>query len=210
MIGSNHRQFQFLDPYQSWLEPRPSRTRRVALVLLPVVMLVWTAWTSGVIYPRLVLNAPTAFGVNSDSSTIFYEITVRNSGLLPVTIVSAGRDGAGLRLASVSQSLPVTVDPSGTISVRFTYQITDCDTVTSDPWPIPLVVNRVWGRQIINVSLPTQLNQAETQARSAPAEERQPLPLVARAGQVEWQRNQADLACALRRWLTAISTTPPA
>lgn len=78
--------------------------------------------------------------------------TVRNAGLLPVTITGVGGEIAGLRFDGVGgPALPVTLQPGESVYVRVRYAITNCDAVPSDPLPVHFHIDRPWGTQSIPV-----------------------------------------------------------
>ncbi len=158
-------------------------------VLLPVLLVATGAlWWLGGVTPRFELGGDSDYG--ADRGTIYYGFSVRNTGNVPMTIISAGRRGDGLELTSVEGTLPITLRHGEQTRLTLRYRIVDCAAVTSDPWPIPVTVKRPWGPQTVHLALSPQDN-AQWQGPDLP-----PL-LVVRTGPVEWQRSQADLACAM-------------
>jgi hypothetical protein len=160
----------------------------MVVVSIPVLALATgVAWWAGAATPRLAPGGSFAYG--GEPGTFFYGVSVRNAGHVPVTIIGAGRDGAGLELTSVEGPFPVTLRHDEELFVTLRYRVTDCAAVTSEPWPVPVTVERLWGAQTVHLALPPHF-QSEWQGPEQP-----PLPVV-RTGPVQWQRSQADLACA--------------
>jgi hypothetical protein len=99
-------------------------------------------WRSGVLWPNIV-RPQTHAGWSTDTDTRTFDITfpVRNDGLVPVDIASVGRSGAGLALtgSSITQTH---LSAGDTAEVTLSYQVTDCDTVQTGSWPVPLQVSR--------------------------------------------------------------------
>lgn len=177
------------------MEPNAARVpRRIALqlwlgaMITVLILAAGLAWWAGAVTPRFGPGGGSEYGV--DRGTIFYGISLRNTGYLPVTIIEAGRSGAGLELTAVDGDFPITLQRGEETWIKLHYRVTDCAAVTSDAWPVPLIVERLWDAQTVNIALPPQ-RQSEWQGSDLP-------PLrVARDGPVEWQRRQADMACAL-------------
>jgi hypothetical protein len=178
------------------MHPHPSPNSRstfrrrsiIAAVVAGLVLATGLAWGAGLLRPRLELGGNAEYG--ADRGTIFYGFRVRNAGYSPLTIVGVGRGGAGLELTSVDGQLPVTLGRGEETWIKLRYRVTDCGAVTSGPWPVPVTVTRLWGAQTIQLALPTQ-RQSQWRGRDLPA------LTVVRSGPVEWQQNQADMACAL-------------
>jgi hypothetical protein len=163
--------------------------RQAAAVIAALWIATWLAGQAGVVVPRFIPGGSSEYGAGR--GTIYYDFTVRNDGWVPMTIGGAGRAGAGLELTSVEGLLPVTLGRGEETSIRLNYRVTDCGAVTGDPWAVPLTVDRLWGGQTVDFALPSQ-RQLEWLDPDLP-----PLGVV-RQGPVEWQRNLADLACALQ------------
>jgi hypothetical protein len=76
-------------------------------------------------------------------------LTVRNDGWTPITVVGAGADEPGLRLASVDaprpfEGFPITLAPGQTLQLQFAYEVTDCDAVPPT-LTVAVRVKRWWG-----------------------------------------------------------------
>lgn len=168
---------------------RTDRRGAVAAIIAVLLLAAGLAWRAGAVTPRFAPGGGSEYG--ADSGTFFYRFSVRNDGLIPMTIVDAGRGGPGLELTSVDGALPVTLSRGAETEIKLSYRVTDCTAVSEEAWPVPLTVDRPWGGQTVHLPLPTQL-QSEWRGGDLP-----PLGVV-RRGPVEWQRSLADLACALR------------
>jgi len=169
-----------LDPYAGRLSRRTVRRIRwaaAAIVLLAAIGEL--AWYAGVLVPRV--SWSDAPGYEFGWSPAHHSVVVHNDGLLPIRVLGVGRSGPGLRLDRVDGTLPSTVDPGSQLSVMLTYAVTDCAAVPTQPWPVPVVVERPWGVQTVYVTLPDE--------RAMDAEG------MSRGPRLEWQRWLADAAC---------------
>jgi len=177
------------------MEPNTARASRwiglqlwLAAMITAFILAAGLAWWAGAVTPRFGPGGGSEYG--ADRGTVFYGISLRNAGYLPVTIIDAGRGGDGLELTAVDADFPITLQRGEETWIKLHYRVTDCAAVTNDAWPIPVIVERLWGAQTVNIALPPQ-RQSEWQGSGLP-------PLrIARNGPVEWQRSQADMACAL-------------
>ena len=175
------------------MEPNTPNARRgdrplwLGAAIAVLILAAGLAWRAGAVAPRFAPGSGSEYGV--ERGTLFYGISLRNTGYVPVTIVDAGRNGAGLELTAVDGDFPITLRHGEEARIKLHYRVTDCAAVTSDAWPVPVIIERPWGTQTADVALPPQ-RQSEWQGPDLP-----PLRVV-RDGPVEWQRSQADAACA--------------
>ncbi len=89
---------------------------------------------------------------DGDTRTVSIRFGVKNEGLVPVTIVGAGRSSSFMRLLDIEDMpIPMTLGPGQTAAVRLVYKVIDCDGVPAEEWPIPLSVKRPWGTQTVYV-----------------------------------------------------------
>lgn len=173
--------------------PVPANARRRSIVVVVVAVLAgasWLALRAWVLEPQLVPGSASEYG--ADRGTIYYTFSVRNDGFAPLTLVGAGRSGSGLQLTSVESRFPVTLRHGEETSITVNYLVTDCGAVSEDAWPVPLTVRRPWGSQTVHLMLPVQ-DQIQWRGSDLPSLD------VSRHGPVQWQRSQADMACALQR-----------
>ena len=170
-----------------------SRLQRIALAVVVVAGLAFAgAWQVGAVAPKLLPGNPAkGWTYSADPGTIHYTFSVRNTGRLPVTVLAAGRNTEGLRLTAVDATFPATIKQGEELWIGLTYQVTDCKKVTKSYWPVALRVERAWGTSTAYIDLPAQLPEDWKLDASVPS--MLPSP---RTGPTEWQRMQADVACA--------------
>ncbi len=85
-----------------------------------------------------------------------FRFAVRSDNTLPVKITGFGRSGPGLvltRIAVVNGALPVTLRRGEIVEFDLWYQVTDCATVPSVRWPVPVRVSRFFGTQTVLVTV---------------------------------------------------------
>jgi hypothetical protein len=177
-----------MEPNAARVPRRMARQRWIGAMITVLILAAGVAWWAGAVTPRFGPGGGSEYGAHR--GTIFYGISLRNAGYLPVAIIDAGRSGAGLELTAVDGDFPITLRRGEEIRIKLHYRVTDCAAVTSDAWPVPVTVERLWGAETVNIALPPQ-RQSEWQGPDLP------MLRVARNGPVEWQRSQADMACAL-------------
>jgi hypothetical protein len=54
----------------------------------------------------------------------------------------------------LGMTLPLTVQPGATTTIRISYTITDCSLYVRGPWPLPIRIDRPWGEQTVYVTPP--------------------------------------------------------
>ena len=157
---------------------------------------------SGLVVPRLSDGDASAYGYN-DSWVMYYEFEVVNDGITAVEIVDVGRSGPGLDLvdhpigvdgspSGVAQ-LPVRVAAGDHVWLGVAYEVTDCDAVPSEPWPVPVTVSRPWGTHTTWLSLPEQSRLDYHLPTAGAGDEGE-----YRDEAVEWQRALAEAVCHYR------------
>lgn len=107
------------------------------------------AWSAGLLAPRLEWTDGMSWEVN-DSGRSRLTVDITNTGVLPVTVIDAGRSRPGMELLAVEDAFPVRIEPDETRSIVLVYQITACD-VPSGAWPVQVRVARFWGEQAVDV-----------------------------------------------------------
>ena len=116
------------------------------------------------------------------------DLLIVNHGWTSAEIVGAGRSGPGLRLADVSGTLPITLAPGQSVSLRLRYRVTGCAAVPATPWPVPVQVTRPWGTVTVFIQLPT-MDPPGTPSGMRTFTGSDPYA-------VPWQRALADESCA--------------
>ena len=197
MIGVSDEVWQRLDPVAGRLPRRSVRRLRViiaaASVLVTVAALVWY---SGAAVPRLRWSEEGGFMWATGPDFVSQAVHVVNDGWLTVSIVGAGRSGPGLKLIAVqdgppdpvmvrSNPLPHVLQPGESLTLVVVYRITDCSVITTDPWPVPVRVQRPWGTQTVDIPVPPQVGTRNSGYASGPY-----LPMI------EWQRAISDQLCS--------------
>lgn len=182
--------------------------RRRAVMVAAAVVTVLTAGfavdRSGVVRAHVDYSADSGNSGEASPTSKFFDrqVPVRNTGWTTVRVTGVGKDGPGLRLVRPGDTagfpknwaplpgataVPFDLHPGQTAIVHVTYQVTDCTAVPSGSFPLTLRVDRPWGTQTIDVSLP--LEPASGTADG----------LVSDTDMIGWQKEMADLACDPRR-----------
>jgi hypothetical protein len=142
-----------LDPGAGRLSRRT--TRRLWLTFLVGLALYVSgaaAWYSGLVMPQLRWDSNgTSWQVWEDQNLARLTINVRNDGLFPATLVSAGQSAPGFELIGVEGALPVTLRPGDVIAVTLAYRAIDCAVIPPDDWHQAAVVTRPWGNQTVPI-----------------------------------------------------------
>ncbi|WP_188195103.1 hypothetical protein [Nonomuraea sp. SYSU D8015] len=121
-----------------------------ALVLIAVSL----ARSAGFPTARLLADTTESGGGFSDSAdrTVSMRFDIRNAGWTAVTITGVGRSGSFMRLVKTDgPRFPHTLEAGEKVHVELVYQVTDCDAVPDEDWPIPVRVERWWGAQTVEV-----------------------------------------------------------
>ena len=149
--------WQQLDPKAGRLSRRTTMRLRWA-VLAAIVLAVVTGlvWQSGAVTPHLARDEHAGGSWSSDFITwrIEFLLTVHNYGWFSATVVGAGQPGPGLELLEVRGAFPTTLNPGENMEIALVYRVADCDAVPRDAWPVPIFVERPWGRYTAYVPPP--------------------------------------------------------
>ncbi|WP_214103523.1 hypothetical protein [Acrocarpospora catenulata] len=143
-------------------EPSKRRVRWIvvaALVTVLALVAVAVLATSGLINARFQTISLEGSSGSSDSATrtVSIRFGVRNEAWTSITIVDAGRSSSFMRLLRIEGTRPpITLRPGDTADLEFVYEVTDCNNIPGDKWPIPLQVERPWGTQTVYVDPPLQ------------------------------------------------------
>jgi hypothetical protein len=189
-----------LDPTAGTLS-RTQRRRALAAASAAVAVLIagFAVDRSGVVRAHIDYSADSANAGAASLNPRFFirQVAVQNTGWTTVRVTGVGQDGPGLRLVrpggpeglpkdlELQDSTPVPFDlhPGQIATVEVAYQVTDCAAVPSDSFPVALRIDRLWGTQTIDISLP--LTPAPGTADG----------LVPDTAMVGWQKASADRAC---------------
>ncbi|GAA0980697.1 hypothetical protein GCM10009555_047640 [Acrocarpospora macrocephala] len=129
------------------------------LVLVLALMAALVLPKSGLLGARfqtLMLEGSSGWS-SGDTRTFSIRFGIRNDAWTSVTIVDAGRSSSFMRLLKIEETrMPITLEHGDTAYVEFVYQVTDCDNVPNEEWPIPVQVERPWGVQTEYVEPPPQ------------------------------------------------------
>jgi hypothetical protein len=106
----------------------------------------------GLVTPRLEWPNESRGWEQSPDGVSRVQVSLVNRGLLPVTLVSVGRSGAGLDLLNVEGPLPVKLARDEGVSLTLTYRITDCAAASGEAWPVPAEVEWLWGHRTVDVA----------------------------------------------------------
>jgi hypothetical protein len=108
------------------------------------------AWYLGLVVPRL--EGTDGMGAEIyDSGWIRVTVSVTNAGVVPVTVVGAGRSDPGLQFLRADGTFPTTLRPGGSMTVGLQYQLTDCAAVPEVSSPVAVEVRRWWGGQTVDL-----------------------------------------------------------
>ncbi|NUT33222.1 MAG: hypothetical protein HOV79_09120 [Hamadaea sp.] len=123
-----------------------------ALALGIAAVLVMLGWRTAVTPVELDWRAGADAEGHPNPTRFWQGFTLRNGGLLPVTVTGFGGETTGLRYTGTQQDpLPLRIEPSESVYVRISYDVTACDTVPAEPMPIQVTVARPWGEQTVPV-----------------------------------------------------------
>ncbi|MEZ0113587.1 hypothetical protein ABH920_007620 [Catenulispora sp. EB89] len=185
---------------------RTQRRRALAAASAAVALLIagFTIDRSGVVRAHVDYSADSANSGAASPKTKFFtrQVAVQNNGWTTVHVTGVGKDGPGLHLVQPGgpEGLPKDLELQGNTAVPFdlrpgqiaivevAYQITDCAAVPSDSFPVTLRVDRPWGTQTVDISLPL------TPAPGTPN------GLVPESAMVGWQKAMADDVCNPRQF----------
>jgi hypothetical protein len=185
-----------LDPAAGRLSRATVLRLRSAIVVVSTLMTVAAlVWYSGVAVPRLRWSEEGGFGWATGPDFVSQAVHVRNSGWVPLNVIGAGRSGPGLQLIAVQDGppeplmvrenpLPQVLRPGQSLTFVVVYRITDCSAIPTQPWPVPVRVQRPWGVQTVYIPVPPQ--------PAAPGSIYVNGPYVP---MVEWQRTISDDLC---------------
>ncbi|MDQ1724785.1 MAG: hypothetical protein QOG52_1813 [Frankiaceae bacterium] len=140
--------WQQLDPLAGRLTPVARRqARRWAIAALALLIAGVVAWQSGVLVPHVVRGnaGGNGWSANSQARQVTTTVEIRNDGWQSLRVTGVGRSGPGMTLRSVNMAFPVEVQPSTSVQVTLSYDITDCAAVPRGRWPVPVRVQRPWG-----------------------------------------------------------------
>lgn len=143
--------WQQLDPQAGRLSRRTAARLWAASALAVLLVVAAIAgWSSGLLVPHLRLTGASSAEVPL-GGPVTTGVEIRNAGVRPVTILGAGQSGPGLELLGNGNTLPMTVGPGQTFTLKLVYRITDCEAVPTGSWELPVRVQRFWGEQTILV-----------------------------------------------------------
>ncbi|WP_194918960.1 hypothetical protein [Catenulispora rubra] len=194
-----------LDPNAGTMS-RAQRRRALAVASAAVAVLIagFTIDRSGVVQAHVDYSADSSDSGAASPKTKFFtrQVAVQNNGWTTIHVTSVGKDGPGLHLVRPNgpEGLPKDLDLQGSTAVPFdlhpgqiaivevAYQVTDCAAVSSDPFPVALRVDRPWGTQTVDISLPLMPAPGITNG------------LVPASDMIGWQKEMADAVCNPRQF----------
>ncbi|MBB5874350.1 hypothetical protein F4553_007784 [Allocatelliglobosispora scoriae] len=140
--------WQSLDHHAGRLPRRTSRRLAAAgAAALVLCLLAVAGWTTGVVWPRLVLVGGQGSSADSAAHTFELSLEVANEGIQSVIVADIGRSGPGLLLTRTTPAVPFVLVPGERIEMTVAYQVTGCDDVPTLDWPVPVWVDRFIGAQ---------------------------------------------------------------
>ncbi|GAA0409308.1 hypothetical protein Acor_61590 [Acrocarpospora corrugata] len=146
----------------SQMEPAKPRVRRKRGLVLAAVLVLLAGvfvWNSSLVNARFQvvwLDGSQGWG-SGDTKTFSIRFGVKNDGWTSTTIVGAGRSNSSIRLVQIEGvKLPITLEHGDTAQLEFVYEVTDCNSVLIEEWPIPVQVARPWGTETVYVVPPPQ------------------------------------------------------
>lgn len=197
--------WQQLDPHAGALTQRQRRRTVAATAAVAVILVAGFAIDrSGFVGARVGYDDRAALeGSASVKPPLFArEIPVKNTGWTTIRVTGIGQDGPGLHLIGPGDTvgmqqvselrgtpLPFDLHPGQTVILAIGYRVTDCDAVSSAPFPITVRIDRPWGTQTISIPIPHQEDRS-----SIGASANRPTIEINPSG-VEWQKAEADQAC---------------
>ena len=164
------------DEVWSQLDPRAGSLNRnqrrkavaAASVVVALLMAGFAVDRSGFVRAQVEYAGSDSGGASPTTKFLTRQVAVKNTGWTTVRVTGVGENGPGLRLVKPGgrEGLPKDLElpgatpppfdlhPGQTVTVEVAYQITDCAAVPSDSFPIALRVDRPWGTQTVDISLP--------------------------------------------------------
>lgn len=151
--------------------------------------------------PRVTEGSSFGYGYAGRSLTFYYEFEITNRGLIPVEVVGVGRPGPGLEPVPYPPEFAGepyeavnefgSLAPGEEMRVAVAYEVTDCDAVPDESWPVPVEIARPWGVYTVWIELPLQSHSDF----NLPPDRTHATGAVSWQHDVEWQRSLADAAC---------------
>ncbi|MDP4505603.1 hypothetical protein [Nonomuraea turcica] len=126
----------------------PAAALALALIAVPL------AWAAGFPVARLLADTVESGGGWSDAAkrTVSMRFAIRNDGWTSVQVTQVGHSSSFMRLIEADgPRFPLELEAGERVQVELVYQVTDCDNITSEDWPIPVRVERWWGAQTVEV-----------------------------------------------------------
>jgi hypothetical protein len=140
-----------LDPRAGALAPGTIRRNWwVGTVLAVTSVGLVVAWYFGLVVPRLEWTDGMGAEIH-DSGRMKVTVTVTNAGMVPVTVLGAGRSDPGLQFLRAEGAFPTTLRPGGSMTLDLHYQLTDCAAVPDVAPPVAVEVDRWWGGQTVDL-----------------------------------------------------------
>jgi hypothetical protein len=140
-----------LDPRAGALSNRTIRRNwwvGTGLAVASVALVV--AWYLGLVVPRLEWTDGMGAEIH-DYGRMRVTVTVTNAGMVPATVVGAGRSDPGLQFLRADGAFPTTLGPGDSMTVELHYQLTDCAAVPEVSPPVAVEVDRWWGGQTVDL-----------------------------------------------------------